>query len=654
MSSSGNTNRTALHRRGKSNTSDSFGDFIDSSSSAAALDHPEQVDEPKDGNGDSFIDDDEWQDADLVAGFSPQMHTSSMENYMQKPGSASQTAKVKQLDDLDWEAWETPRGGTPGPSNGKAANGQPNDDFLAAFERVSMAQRNQTERQPSPPMIDLREMEKKLEQQRKGEIQLNSADLDFFESFDKNPRAVMANSRSQSSDERALRGDQLNSMHEAQASPINIQTPLEIDRDGYFDAKASGSQEGFSPSYEKGHGGRGSWSDTAGGWAGSFRRTLGSIRGHLPSAKDFYISEEDNDDREGSSKPATSGRGTPTSGSTDKKEEHHKHPRKLADISQYSQTTPFSNHADSGSPTKQTTPLRRDSDGFSARLRPTAGHHSTAPVSGAPGFNPNAVRNWNTGSWSLSSREEVERRRNPIPVSLKGRREETQSVVEDDLAASLTAHLPKRLQLGKSWKLLYSSDQHGISLSTLYHKVETGLDLRNLRNPNTRRTSAGVADAEGWLRGASDATRAAVTGVQRVGGGLNMSDAGLILAIKDEEDHVFGFFANERLRAQTSYYGNGECFLWKQTDQGQLKTFKWTGRNDYMILTEAHYLSFGGGEGKYGLWVDGRLEQGVSSHCPAFDNEILCDGKDDSTAPQKEGQEGRFECITLEVWACGI
>lgn len=648
----GGNNRAALHRRGKSNASDSFGDFIDSSSSAA-LEHPEQVDEPKEGNGDSFIDDDEWQDADLVSGFSPQMHTSSMENYMHKPDLSSQSAKVKQLDDLDWEAWETPRGGTPGPSNGKT-NGQPNDDFLAAFERVSMAQRNQTERQPSPPIIDLREMEKKLEQQRKGEIQLNSADLDFFESFDKNPRAVMANSRSQSSDERALRGDQLNSMHEAQASPINIQTPLEMDHDSYFDAKASGSQGGFSPSYEKGNGGRGSWSDTAGGWAGSFRRTLGSIRGHLPSAKDFYISEEDDDDREGTSKPPTPRRGTPSLDSTDKKEEHHKHPRKLADLSQYSQTTPFSNHADASSPTKQATPIRSDSDGFSARLRPTAGHHSSAPVSGAPGFNPNAVRNWNTGSWSLSSREEVERRRNPIPVSLKGRREETQAVVEDSLAASLTAHLPKRLQLGKSWKLLYSSDQHGISLSTLYHKVETGLDLRNLRNPNTRRTSAGVADAEGWLRGASEATRAAVTGVQRVGGGLNMSDAGLILAIKDEEDHVFGFFANERLRAQTSYYGNGECFLWKQTDQGQLKTFKWTGRNDYMILTEAHYLSFGGGEGKYGLWVDGRLEQGVSSHCPAFDNEILCDGKDDSTATQKDGQEGRFECITLEVWACGI
>lgn len=649
MSSSG----AVLHRRDKSNGSDSFGDFIDSSkSSSAPLQHPEQIDEPKEGNGDSFIDDDEWQDADLVAGFSPQTTSASIDKYLQQPSQSSQSAKVKQLDDLDWEAWETPRGGTPGPNNAKR-DGQPNDDFLAAFERVSLAQRNQTERQPSPPIIDLREMEKKLESQRKGN-QLNSADLDFFESFEKNPRAVMANNRSQSNEERALQGDQLSSMHEAQASPINIQTPLEMDHNDYFDVKGSGSQGEFSPSDGRRNGGRGSWSDTAGGWAGSFRRTLGSIRGHLPSARDFYISEGDDDGLDDPSKPSTPRRGTPTPRNSDKKEAQHKHPRKLADLSQYSQTTPFSIHADPSSPPDHSIPIRRDSDGFSKTLRPAAGHHSTAPVSGAPGFNPNVGRNWNTGSWSLSAREEVERQRNPIPVVLKGRREETQAVMEDGLAASLTAHLPKRLQLGKSWKLLYSSDQDGISLGTLYHKVETGLDLRNLRNPNVRTTSSGVADAEGWLRGASEATRAAVTGVQRVGGGLNMSDAGVILAIKDEEDHVFGFFANERLRSQTTYYGNGECFLWKQTDEGKLKTFKWTGRNDYMILTEAHYLSFGGGEGKYGLWVDGRLEQGVSSHCLAFDNEILCDGKDDSDVSKQDGQEGRFECITLEVWACGI
>lgn len=88
-------------------------------------------------------------------------------------------------------------------------------------------------------------------------------------------------------------------------------------------------------------------------------------------------------------------------------------------------------------------------------------------------------------------------------------------------------------------------------------------------------------------------------------------------------------------------------FLWKATNASDATTYKWTGRNDYMILTEAHYLSFGGGDGKYGLWLDGQLEKGISARCPAFDNDVLCS---DSTTEQ----EGHFECITLEVWACGV
>lgn len=88
-------------------------------------------------------------------------------------------------------------------------------------------------------------------------------------------------------------------------------------------------------------------------------------------------------------------------------------------------------------------------------------------------------------------------------------------------------------------------------------------------------------------------------------------------------------------------------FLWKATDESAVQTFKWTGRNDYMVLTEPHYLSFGGGDGKYGLWLDGQLEKGVSSRCPAFDNDVLC------TSGQS-ASDGQFECITLEVWACGI
>lgn len=287
-------------------------------------------------------------------------------------------------------------------------------------------------------------------------------------------------------------------------------------------------------------------------------------------------------------------------------------------------------------------------------------HSATAPISGAPGFDTSSTRKWNTGHWTL---EEKEKR--SIPVTLSDRREETETVIEEFHASRLQALLPPRLQLGKRWSLLYSLDQHGISLQTLYHRVAAGLDPTKAGRVVSGNLGGGGEEnaAEGWLRGASRETQEAMrtrgNGKLHVGGGLSsISDAGLVIAIKDEKDNVFGAFVNEKIRPQQHYYGSGECFLWKTTasvakaEEGGVERYKWTGRNDYMVLSESTFLSVGGGEGKFGLWIDGALEKGVSSCCPTFDNEVLCDRKRRGEG-RKEG-EGRFECFGLEVWAVGI
>lgn len=36
-------------------------------------------------------------------------------------------------------------------------------------------------------------------------------------------------------------------------------------------------------------------------------------------------------------------------------------------------------------------------------------------------------------------------------------------------------------------------------------------------------------------------------------------------------------------------------FLWKLMADKRLRVYKWTGKNDYMALCEADYISFGGG-----------------------------------------------------------
>ncbi|KIO22467.1 hypothetical protein M407DRAFT_79176, partial [Tulasnella calospora MUT 4182] len=79
----------------------------------------------------------------------------------------------------------------------------------------------------------------------------------------------------------------------------------------------------------------------------------------------------------------------------------------------------------------------------------------------------------------------------------------------------------------------------------------------------------------------------------------------------------------------------------------EVKVFKWTGRNDYVALCESDYLSFGGGDGKYGLYVDSSFVDGTSERCDTFANETLCGEHDIPT-------RARFECLALEVWRVGI
>ncbi|KAJ5692517.1 Oxidation resistance protein 1 [Penicillium macrosclerotiorum] len=73
----------------------------------------------------------------------------------------------------------------------------------------------------------------------------------------------------------------------------------------------------------------------------------------------------------------------------------------------------------------------------------------------------------------------------------------------------------------------------------------------------------------------------------------------------------------------------------------RFKAFPYSGVNDYMMFCETGFLSLGGGDGRYGLWVDSGLEKGVSAHCQTFGNEPLSD----------EGQ--KFDILGVEVWYVG-
>jgi len=118
--------------------------------------------------------------------------------------------------------------------------------------------------------------------------------------------------------------------------------------------------------------------------------------------------------------------------------------------------------------------------------------------------------------------------------------------------------------------------------------------------------------------------------------------AGHVLVVRDTNNCVFGAFINEAPRPSGGrYYGTGECFLWKATERG-FRAFPYSGVNEYMMLCDDQFLSVGGGDGRYGLWLDDSLDRGVTARCPTFGNEVLSD------APG-----GKFEILDVELWRIG-
>ncbi|KAF8981761.1 oxidation resistance protein 1 [Entomortierella lignicola] len=323
------------------------------------------------------------------------------------------------------------------------------------------------------------------------------------------------------------------------------------------------------------------------------------------------------------------------------------------------------------------------------------------------------------------------------PLQLLDRYEDTDPVLDVDIAQQIRLELPRKLRNASKWNLVYSSDQHGISMTTLFHRCKG-------KGP-------------------------------------------MILAIKDSSHCVFGAFVTEEFKPNLSYYGTGECFLWnvttlatspkpsvspsaglsplpspspfqlssnvsspqpnrspspafnsnvvldrrqelflamndqlnvgrspsplpvsphlqqqytnsasssptlkptvstpstntgtrKKKKQKVVRFWKWTGKNDYMILSEPGFIGLGGGDGKFGLWIHADLEMGHSDRCATFDNEPLataCRHPIKPVAPGNEQQQvpasssgashsrssspkddkEEFYCQTIEIWSMSL
>ena len=193
-------------------------------------------------------------------------------------------------------------------------------------------------------------------------------------------------------------------------------------------------------------------------------------------------------------------------------------------------------------------------------------------------------------------------------VNLTGRISIDDGVLFKDQLSLLLKTLPDRFQLYTTWKLLYSTSEHGTSLRTLYSRN------RSFVGPT-------------------------------------------VLAVLDMDDCLFGCFASESWKLREGYYGTGECYLWKITTTPQthliadtavraspkpmcgssIEAFRSTGANSCYMLGTDGFLAIGSGHGNFGLWLDDHLYHGTSKSCPTFDNKPLACQED-------------FICRRLEIW----
>ncbi|KAG0343707.1 oxidation resistance protein 1, partial [Podila humilis] len=120
----------------------------------------------------------------------------------------------------------------------------------------------------------------------------------------------------------------------------------------------------------------------------------------------------------------------------------------------------------------------------------------------------------------------------------------------------------------------------------------------------------------------------------------------------------------------------------RKKKQKVLQSWHWSGKNDYMVLSEPGFIGLGGGDGKFGLWIHSDLERGHSARCATFDNEPLAAAcrhpirgtsvnghieLADPSVPAIAGVEGahgvghersaspsgkeEFYCQTVEIWS---
>jgi hypothetical protein len=166
----------------------------------------------------------------------------------------------------------------------------------------------------------------------------------------------------------------------------------------------------------------------------------------------------------------------------------------------------------------------------------------------------------------------------------------------------LLPRLP-RAQRDQPWRCLFSSAEHGSSITTL------------------------LARAHG--RGPT------------------------VVLVRDRQQHVFGAFAAEPWPSHPSphYSGTGEGFLFSTWPKG-FRAWGWTRRNRHLQLASRDCLAFGGG-GHFGLWISGSLDVGSTARSDTYENEPLTEHAVSGGLEAPLDGSSAFEVAEVQIWGFG-
>jgi len=165
------------------------------------------------------------------------------------------------------------------------------------------------------------------------------------------------------------------------------------------------------------------------------------------------------------------------------------------------------------------------------------------------------------------------------------------NILDDSSVQEIAQRLPASV-IGRNLVLLYSSYQHGISLSTLYRKVTS-----------------------------------------------YQPDWPVLLVVRDNSEYTFGAFCSNPPHITDRFYGTGESFLF--TLHPKTSFFNWTGENSFFLKGDPTGFSVGTGGGARGLWIDSDLKYGSSNPCKTFSNPTLASSQD-------------FTVQGVELWGFGL